>query len=418
MADMLQMNSVDSTWLMLLIIFAGGLIMGKITEKPRIPDVAAYLLFGILIGPYVLGWVKEPSQSVPNQLILTLGATLILFDGGRGAKFKVLKEVWLTIGLLATLGVLVTAAVTALAAHYFLHLSWVISFLLAAVIASTDPATLIPVFKRVPIKERVQQTAETESAFNDATAAILTMTVLGIVLGSGQLVWWHPVVEFGQEAVVGLLMGALVGFLAIVLVSHRRWGVFHEFGSIVMLVAALASYAGATALGGSGFMAAFTAGIIVGNSPSFNLTFEEHTHHNIEHFGNAITLIKRMLIFVLLGTQVDFSVVLQYLWGGLAVILVFVFISRPLCVLSSLLPDRRANWQWNEIGFFFWVRETGVIPAALSGMLLGKQVPYADVIAAITFLAILFTVVLQASTTGYLANRLGLARVDIIEEEI
>lgn len=297
---------------------------------------------------------------------------------------------WVTIGLLATLGVLVTAAITALAAHYFLHLSWVISFLLAAVIASTDPATLIPVFKRVPIKDRVQQAAETESAFNDATGAILTMTVLGIILGTGHMVWWHPLREFGLEAVVGLFIGALTDFLAIVLVAHRRWGVFHEFGSIVMLVAALASYAGATALDGSGFMAAFTAGILVGNAPSINLPFAEHTQHNIEHFGNAITLIKRMLIFVLVGTQVDFSVVLQYLWRGLAVILVFIFIARPLCVLSSLLPDRRANWQWNEIGFLFWVRETGVIPAALSGMLLGQKVPYADVIAAITFLAILF----------------------------
>lgn len=414
---MLQMDSVSSAWLILLIVFAGGLIMGKLTEKPRIPDVAAYLLFGILVGPYLLGWIKEPGQSVPNQFILTLGATLILFDGGRGAKFRVLKDVWLSIGLLATLGVLVTASITAVAAHYFLQLPWLISFLLAAVIASTDPATLIPVFKRVPIQERVRQTAESESAFNDATGAILTMTILGIVMGQSQLVWWHPVQDFMQEAVIGLIAGGLFGFLAIALVSERRWGVFHEFGSIVLLVAAMGSYAGASALGGSGFMAAFTAGVVTGNASSFRLPMADHTEKNIEHFFEAITLLKRMLIFVLLGTQVDFPMVLRYLWAGLAVLAVFIFIARPLTVLSSLLPDRRANWQWKEIGFFFWVRETGVIPAALSGMLLGQNVPYADVIAAITFLAILFTILLQATTTGPLAKRLGLLQSGSLQEE-
>lgn len=407
---MLQMDNVANTWLVLLIIFTGGLVMVKITEILKIPDVAAYLIYGILIGPCFLGWVSEPSQTLPNQFILTLGATLILFDGGRGAKFHILKEVWVSIGLLATLGVFITTFVTAGAAYYFLHLPWIISLLLAAVIASTDPATLIPVFKRIHIKERLQNTAVTESAFNDAIAAILTMTVLGIVMGQDQVFWWDPVMLFFKEAIIGLVVGCLVGVVAVAAVSQRRRGIFRDYASVTMLVAALASYAGSAMLGGSGFMSAFTAGVITGNAPYFSMPFSKHTGDNMENFSHSFTLLIRMMIFVLLGTQVDFSVVYQYLWPGLAVLVVFLFIARPLTVLASVLPDRRANWSWQEIGFLFWVRETGVIPAALSGLLLGVNAPYADVIAAVTFLAILFTVVLQASTTGALAKRLGLLR--------
>jgi cell volume regulation protein A len=82
--------------------------------------------------------------------------------------------------------------------------------------------------------------------------------------------------------------------------------------------------------------------------------------------------------------------------------------ARPIAVLACVLPDRRARWERNEILFMFWTRETGVIPAALSGMLIGMKVPYADVIAAITFMAILATLIIQASTTRWLAAKLGL----------
>ncbi|GAA3313745.1 hypothetical protein GCM10020331_004570 [Ectobacillus funiculus] len=90
------------------------------------------------------------------------------------------------------------------------------------------------------------------------------------------------------------------------------------------------------------------------------------------------------------------------------IVLVFMFIARPLAVLVCTLPDRKAKWKWNEIVFMFWVRETGVIPAALSGMIVASGVDYANAIASVTFIAILMTILIQASTTGYVAKRLGI----------
>ncbi|NTW06074.1 MAG: sodium:proton antiporter, partial [Peptococcaceae bacterium] len=158
-----------------------GVLVAKIADIIKIPDVVLFLLVGILVGPSVMSLIDLPGESVANQLILAFGSALILFHGGMSLDLKVLKGVWKTIVFLATIGVIVTAVVTGLAAQYLLGIPFIVALLLASVIAATDPATLIPVFQQVKIRERVSQTVLSESAFNDATGAILTMSLVGIV---------------------------------------------------------------------------------------------------------------------------------------------------------------------------------------------------------------------------------------------
>jgi cell volume regulation protein A len=176
-----------------------------------------------------------------------------------------------------------------------------------------------------------------------------------------------------------------------------------------MFVIAIGSFQFAEAVHASGLMAAFTAGVVSGNGKSFGWPLAEHTEANVHHFGNAVTLLLRMMIFVFLGTQVDFTVVREYFSVGVLLVFVLMFVARPLTVLSSVLVDRRANWSWREVLFMFWTRETGVIPAALAGMITAERLPGAEMIGAVTFLAILVTIVLQASTTPLVAKRLGVA---------
>jgi len=116
----------------------------------------------------------------------------------------------------------------------------------------------------------------------------------------------------------------------------------------------------------------------------------------------------RMLIFILLGSQVSFLLVGRYLGRGILLVLVFIFIARPITVFFCAFPDRRAKWSLRELLFMCWTRETGVIPGALAGILLGMKVPGAEIIASVTFLAILLTILLQATTTRWLAGKLGL----------
>jgi cell volume regulation protein A len=383
-----------------------GMIAGKIASLLRLPDVVLFLFAGMIAGQG-LHWINETSASLTNQFILIVGSALILFDGGRNIGLKGLKKVWLTVALLSIPGVLITCAVVAVSAHLLLGLPWMYAFLLGSVIASTDPATLIPVFRQVKIRTKVRETVESESAFNDATGSIVTFALLAAIMGTGKITISASILEFAKTALGGLAVGIIVGFAVSFLVAHVRLGILRDYTTIAMIVTALGTYLIGDLLHVSGFMATFTAGLIWGNARLFKLDMEDKQHEMV-HFSENITVIMRMLIFVLLGSQVNFGVILDHLWSSLAVIAIFMLIARPLTVLACAVPDRRADWKRNELLFMFWVRETGVIPAALSGMITGSGIAHADIISAVTFIAVLLTILFQASTTGYVARRLGL----------
>ncbi len=128
----------------------------------------------------------------------------------------------------------------------------------------------------------------------------------------------------------------------------------------------------------------------------------------LDEYVLTTAFVMRSFIFILLGAQVDFALMNQYLVGGVLVVVVFMLVARPVAVFVCAAPDRRAKWSLQELLFMCWTRETGVIPAALAGLLVGMNAPGAPVIASVTFIAILMTILIQATTTKWLARRLGL----------
>jgi potassium/hydrogen antiporter len=352
--------------------------------------------------------VDIKADSALNQIILLFGASYILFDGGASLRFSVLKQVWITIVVLATIGVVITAAVTSLAAYYVLGIPVMVALLLGATIASTDPATLVPIFRQVHIRDRVAQTVVSESAFNDATGAIITFGVLAVAMGTGQFSLTSSLLDLLKQAVIGIVAGAALGYLAALLIAHERWSFLAEYGPVVTLAAVIGAYFAADGLQASGFMAVFVFGMMLGNKDSFGFRMEPGEEQKLDDYVATTAFIMRLFIFILLGAQVDFALMGQYLLGGIIVVAVFMLIARPLTVFACALPDRRAQWSTNEMLFMCWTRETGVIPAALAGLLLGMNAPGARIIASVTFIAILMTILIQAPTTKWLAGRLGL----------
>ena len=390
------------------IILAVGTVVGLVARKLKVPDVAIFLLVGMLLGPEILGLVNIKADSALNQIILIFGASYILFDGGASLRLNVLKEVWITIVILATAGVLITAAVTAVVAYYVFSLPVIVALLLALTIASTDPATLVPVFKQVKIKDRVAQTVMSESAFNDATGAIVTFAVLGIAMGHSEFSLGGALLDLLKQAGFGFLAGAILGYLAALLIAHEKFGFFQEYAPVVTLMSVLGAYLGADGLQASGFMAVFVFGIVLGNKDSFGFQMNHGDQEKMEDFILTTAFIMRMFIFILLGAQVDFALMNKYLVGGVVVVVVFMLLARPAAVFLCALPDRRAKWSFKEMLFMCWTRETGVIPGALAGLLLGMGAPEAKLIASVTFIAILMTILIQATTTKWLAGKLGL----------
>jgi len=394
------------------LILAIGTIAGFVAQKIRIPDVAIFLLAGIALGPHGLKLIDIGADSALNQIILLFGASYILFDGGAALRIPVLKQVWITIVVLATAGVLITAVIVALAAHLVFGLAPVLALLLGASIASTDPATLLPIFRQIRISERVAQTVMSESAFNDAMAAILTFSVLTVATGSGHFSFGGALLDLVKQAAIGIAAGVALGYLAALLIAHERWAVLAEYAPVVTLVAVIGAYFAASGLQASGFMAVFVFGILLGNKEQLGFRMEEGEAQKLNEFILTTAFIMRLFIFILLGGQLDFIQMARHWEGGVAIALVLMFVARPVAVFVCALPDRRARWRFSELLFMCWTRETGVIPAALAGLLLGSKVPEAHLIASVTFVTILMTILIQAPTTEWLGRGLGLLGKD------
>src|ERR1700724_3126140 len=127
-----------------VLILAVGTATGLVAQQAKIPDVALFLVVGMLIGPEALGLIDIKADSALYQILLLFGASYILFDGGASLRFNVIRQVWITVIVIATIGVLLTAAITGTAAYYLLGGPWIVALLLGAILAPPDPATLVP----------------------------------------------------------------------------------------------------------------------------------------------------------------------------------------------------------------------------------------------------------------------------------
>jgi potassium/hydrogen antiporter len=390
------------------LILAVGTVAGLFAQKTRIPDVAVFLVAGMMIGPQALGLIDIKADSALYQILLLFGASYILFDGGASLRFHVMKQVWITIVIIATVGVLITAIITGTAARFVLGVPWIVAALLGAALASTDPATLVPIFRQVHVRDRVAQTVMCESAFNDATGAIVTFGVLSVAMGTGDFSLSSSLLDLLTQAALGIAAGAILGYFAALLIAHERWGFFMEYAPVVTIMAVIGAYFAADGMRASGFMAVFVFGIMLGNKDSFGFKMGKTEAQRLDQYVETTSFIMRLFIFILLGSQVDFALMNSYLLGGVAVVAIFMLVARPVTVFACTLPDRRARWSLNEILFMCWTRETGVIPAALAGILLGMKAPGAQMIASVTFIAILMTILIQAPTTRWLGGQLGL----------
>ena len=319
-----------------------------------------------------------------------------------------LKQVWITIVIIATVGVVITAVITGVGAHYVFGVPWIVALLLGATLASTDPATLVPIFRQVAIRDRVAQTVMSESAFNDAMGAIVTFGVLAVAMGTGEFSLKSSMLDLLKQSFIGIAAGAALGYLAALLIAHEKWSFLAEYSPVVTLVAVIGAYFAADGLQASGFMAVFVFGIMLGNKDSFGFKMEVSEAKKLDEYVATTAFIMRLFIFILLGAQVDFNLMAQYISGGIAVVVILMLVARPVTVFVCALPDRRAKWTFNEMLFMCWTRETGVIPAALAGLLLGMKAPGAQMIASVTFIAILMTILIQAPTTKCLGAKLGL----------
>jgi cell volume regulation protein A len=397
----------DDVVLTLSLLLSAALAARFLASLVPVPEILLLVAVGALMGDSVLDVVDVPLDSLGAQLLFTLGVSLILFYGGLNLSVVVLRRVWIGLGLLVVPGVVFTALVVGVVAYAVFDIEWTAALLMGAVLAPTDPAILIPLFIRSRLRPKVAQTVVAESAFNDPTGAALALVLAGVLLsGDGSLA--HPVQEFALDLLISTVIGVIAGIGLAATISSHRSGIWRESSALAVLTVVTISVFSLDSAGGSGYLGAFLAGLIVGNMEHLGLAMHSEHEREMRAFAFNLADLVTLFVFVVLGANIPFEALGENLLPALAVLGALLLVARPLTVLLCVLPDRRARWTRQELTFLCWTRETGVVPAALVGVLAGLGVPHGDLYASVVALAIIATLLLQALPAPWLAGRLGL----------
>jgi len=399
--------TVKDVILTLAIMLGAGLVCQLVADWLRLPKMLVLLVAGVLLGPSLSGAIDVPLDSVGAELLLSLGVSFILFHGGLQLSTRVLNRVVIGLTLLALPGVILTAIVVGGTAALVFGLPLTSGLLIGSVLAPTDPAILIPLFERIRLRPKVSQTIIAESALNDPTGAVLALAVAGVVLSGGASLT-QPLQDFIVDLAISTVLGVIFGVVLSAAVSSRRAGLWRESSAIAVMAVISAGYFSIDSAGGSGYLGAFLAGLIVGNMEQLGLAMHSDHERDMRIFVSIVADVMVMLVFITLGANLPLGEIADELLPSLAVIAALIFVARPMTVLACLLPDRRGGWSREELVFLAWTRETGVVPAALAGIMVGLHVPNSDLVVTTVALAIIVTLAVQSTTKRWLARRLHL----------
>jgi cell volume regulation protein A len=395
---MAELDSISIAILVGAALVLTGIVSSLVAMRFGAPLLLIFLLIGMLAGESGPGGIKFDDVA----LVYTVGSValaLIIFDGGLRTRVGVFRSVLAPSMLLASAGVVVTAALTAPAAVYALGLTWTEGLLVGAIVGSTDAAAVFFLLhaKGLHLRPRVAATIETESATNDPAAILMTLVLVEILL-IGQKPWMDMVALLTWQAAIGGTVGLLGGMAVLFMVNRLTLAP----GLYPPLVAAgaLAIFGLCQTLQASGFVAVYVAGLLIGN---------QHMRNRAATiaFLDAATWLGQIVMFVLLGLLAW----PQTLWGRVApalfVVIVLTFIARPVAVFLCLWPF---DFSLKEKTFVSWVGLRGSVSVFLASIPLLVGLPNAQVYFDVGFVVVLISLLVQGWTIAPFAHQLGLAR--------
>lgn len=364
------------------LIFLVSILASVVSSRLGAPLLLVFLVIGMVLGEEGLG-VQFNNVQVAH-LIGSLALAVILFDGGLRTSTSSFRVGLKPAVSLATVGVLVTAVVTGVFSTWIMGWHWSYGLLMGAIVGSTDAAAVFSLLhtSRLELKQRVGATLEIESGSNDPMAIFLTLTMVGVVV-SGQQLNGFILVDFVRE--MGL--GAVVGLGGAWLAGRTINSVPLTAGlyPLLALAAGLLIFGIAAMLGGSGFLAVYLAGLVLGNTRVQSI-------QNIRRFHDGMAWISQIVMFLMLGLLVTPSNLIPVGPQALLIALVLIFLARPLAVLISLLPFRFA---WQEQLFIGWVGLRGAVPIILAIFPLLADIPQAQTFFNVAFFVVLISLVVQ-----------------------
>jgi len=416
------------------LIFAFSFGIFYLSRGTHIPPFVAAIFFGMAAKPLFGPVVHEPEVL---SALVGFGATLILFGGGLETVFDNFKKIFLKILSLSFLGLFLTAVFFSLLVYFMgpffgFSISVSTAVLLGAILASTDPAAIIPILKRLRFKRpETKDLIISESAMTDVTGTLLTVAFLSVLVGGGTAlgstvlegyshifsasVGWFLLKQLVFGTLFGILGFALLAVLTHFKSNHKRE---NEVDAAFFLFIPITIFAFAIAFGGSGYLAAFIAGLL--------FVMSDHLQETEHFFNHVVDGFFKPTIFLLLGALVDIPSLIEYTPIGIAVALAFILVIRPLSVFLSLgvfalVGKERLNFA--QLLFISCVRETGAIPAVLLVTTVSLGITGIEGLLPIGMWVILATLIIEPPLTPWLAQKLQVASIipedqpDLVAEE-
>jgi cell volume regulation protein A len=374
-----------------------ALLSGRLSERIRVPTAAFFLLAAAVTSDVWPG--AGDAVSIRNvERIAVVALIVILFDGGMRVGWSRFPGSAVTIVSLGLLGTFATAGLMTLAAHFLLDFSWQTAGLLGAALAPTDPAVMFSVFGRKEIGGRTGTILEGESGANDPVGIALMLAAVSLAQSDSTSVA-HAVGEFVLELGAGILVG-VVGAYVVVLTLRRVVLPDPALYPLRTLAFAGAIYGLATVVHGSGFLAVYVAGILVGDAGI-------PAKRTIERFNTSLASLAEIVVFVALGLTIDLTELgANHRWlDGLVLAVVLAVVARPLAVGPLLVPAKLTH---NERIFVMWSGLKGAVPILLASFAVLGGVEDANRIYGIVFVVVAFSVVLQGASIPFVAARLGI----------
>ena len=378
-----------------------GVYSSLIASRFGAPLLLVFLIIGMLAGEEGPGGIKFDDYQL-TYLVGSGALAVILFDGGLRTRFSRFRGTLFPALLLATVGVFVTALIVGVVASAVLGVGLLGGLLVGVIVSSTDAAAVFFLIRAhgLQLKRRLAATLEIESGTNDPVAVFLTVVFVGLLLAGSQASGWQIAIDLAREAVIGVAFG-VAGGLSLVWSLNRVTlpGGLHP---LFVVASAVFIYAFAAILGGSGFLAVYLAGLVVGNRPV-------RAFASITSFHDTVTWLCQLVMFMLLGLLVTPSKVLPVLVPALIVALVLIFIARPAAVWLCLAPF---NFSSKEKIFVSWVGLRGAVSIFLAAIPTLSNVPGAEIYFNVAFVAVFVSLVLQGWTVEFAARRLEVALPD------
>ena len=380
-------------------IFVGALlallcvVASLLSRRLGMPLLLVFLVLGMLAGEDGPGGIRFDDFEMAF-LFGNLALAVILFDGGLGTRrdtFRVSLKPALS---LATLGVLVTAAVTGAAVYLILGLPWREALLIGAIVGSTDAAAVFGLLRNagLELKERPGATLEVESGSNDPMAIYLTITMVEILSTADRGIGWPIVTEFVRQIGLGALVGVPGGYLLVQLL--KRLSLHASLYPLLALAGAGSLFGLTSIIGGSGFLAIYIAGVMVGNSALPYAT-------DIHRFHDGIAWLSQIGMFLMLGLLITPSHLPPIVLPAVAISLVLILVARPVAVLLSLAPF---HFPWRERVFIGWCGLRGAVPIILALFPSLAGLEHTRTYFELVFFVVLISLLVQGWTVAPLAR--------------